>query len=257
VTNAMHIDIFTLFPEMFTGPLTESILKRAQEMGAFSLALHDIRTWTTDKHHTADDTPYGGGGGMIMKPEPIVTAVEEIVPQGSGIPVILLSPQGRTFTQPIAYELARHERLALVCGHYEGVDERAIELVITDELSIGDYVLTGGELAAMIIVDAVARLLPGVLGAPDAHRYDSHAMGLLEGPHYTRPPELRGLAVPDVLQSGHEANIDKWRRQQSLRRTWQRRPDLLLTAQLTKEDRAFLVTLAQEEVKQREMRHEQ
>lgn len=248
----MHIDIFTLFPAMFTGPLTESILKRAQEMGALSLDLHDIRTWTADKHHTADDTPYGGGGGMIMKPGPIVAAVEEIVPRDAGIPVILLSPQGRTFTQPIAYELAQHQRLALVCGHYEGVDERAIQLVITDELSIGDYVLTGGELAAMVIVDAVARLLPGVLGAPDAHRYDSHATGLLEGPHYTRPPEFRGLAVPDVLQSGHEARIDKWRRQESLRRTWQRRPDLLLTAELNKEDRAFLLTLAQEEIEQRD-----
>lgn len=247
----MHIDIFTLFPDMFTGPLTESILKRAQEMGALSLALHDIRAWTSDKHHTADDTPYGGGGGMIMKPGPIVAAVEEMVPRGAGIPVILLSPQGRTLTQPIAYQLARHERLALVCGHYEGVDERAIELVVTDELSIGDYVLTGGELAAMIVVDAVARLLPGVLGAPDAHRYDSHAMGLLEGPHYTRPPLFRELAVPDVLQSGHEANIDKWRRQESLRRTWQRRPDLLLTAELSKDDRAFLLTLAQEAVEQR------
>lgn len=252
----MHIDIFTLFPAMFTGPLTESILKRAQEMGALSLALHDIRAWTTDKHHTADDTPYGGGGGMIMMPGPIVTAVEEIIPQGAGVPVILLSPQGRTFTQPIAYELAQHERLALVCGHYEGVDERAIQTVITDELSIGDYVLTGGELAAMVVVDAVARLRPGVLGAPDAHRYDSHATGLLEGPHYTRPPEFRGLAVPDVLQSGHEANIEKWRRQESLRRTWQRRPDLLLTAQLTKEDRAFLLTLAQEEIERRGTRDE-
>ncbi len=250
----MHIDIFTLFPDMFTGPLTESILRRAQEMGALSLALHDLRAWTTDKHHTADDTPYGGGGGMIMKPGPIVAAVEEIVPQGAGIPVILLSPQGRTFTQPIAYELAQHERLALVCGHYEGVDERAIRLVITGELSIGDYVLTGGELAAMVIVDAMARLLPGVLGAPDAHRYDSHATGLLEGPHYTRPPEFRGLAVPDVLQSGHEANIDQWRRRESLRRTWQRRPDLLLTAQLSKEDRAFLLTLAQEEIERRSTR---
>jgi tRNA (guanine37-N1)-methyltransferase len=238
---------------MFSGPLTESIMKRAQERGAFSLALHDIRGWTTDRHHTADDTPYGGGGGMIMKPEPIIEAVEAIVPQGVGIPVILLSPQGRTLTQAIAYELAEHERLALVCGHYEGVDERAIQLVVTDELSIGDYVLTGGELAAMVIVDAVVRLLPGVLGAPDAHRTDSHAMGLLEGPHYTRPPEFRGLSVPDVLQSGHEAHIDKWRRQQALRRTWQRRPDLLLAAQLSKDDRAFLLTLAQEEIERRAM----
>ncbi|MBN1311151.1 MAG: tRNA (guanosine(37)-N1)-methyltransferase TrmD [Anaerolineae bacterium] len=250
----MHIDIFTLFPDMFTGPLTESILKRAQEMGKLSLRLHDIRSWTVDKHNTADDTPYGGGGGMIMKPEPIVAAVEDIVPQDADVPVILLSPQGRLFTQDIAYQLSQNEHIALVCGHYEGIDERVIELVITDEISIGDYVLTGGELAAMIIVDAVVRLLPGVLGAPDAHCYDSHSTGLLEGPHYTRPPMFHGLPVPDVLLSGHEANIEKWRRQASLRRTWQRRPDLLLTAELSKDDKAFLLTLAQEDIEQRGMR---
>ncbi|MBN1428403.1 MAG: tRNA (guanosine(37)-N1)-methyltransferase TrmD [Anaerolineae bacterium] len=244
----MHIDIFTLFPSMFTGPLTESILKRARETGKLSLALHDIRSWSVDKHHVVDDTPYGGGGGMIMKPEPIVAAIEDIIPRGTDIPVILLSPQGRVFTQDIAYRLSQNERLALVCGHYEGVDERAIDLVITDEISIGDYVLTGGELAAMIIVDAVVRLLPGVLGAPDAHRYDSHATGLLEGPHYTRPPMFRGQPAPDVLLSGHEAKIEKWRRQESLRRTWQRRPDLLLAAELSKDDKAFLFTLAQEEI---------
>jgi tRNA (guanine37-N1)-methyltransferase len=252
----MHIDVFTLFPDMFTGPLTESILKRAQEMGKLSLALHDIRSWTVDKHHTADDTPYGGGGGMIMKPEPIVAAVEDIVPQDADIPVILLSPQGRVFTQDIAYQLSQNERMALVCGHYEGIDERVIELVITDEISVGDYVLTGGELAAMIVVDAVVRLLPGVLGAPDAHCYDSHATGLLEGPHYTRPSTFRGQQVPDVLLSGHEANIEKWRRKESLRRTWQRRPDLLLAAELSKDDKAFLLTLAQEEIDQRGTRHE-
>ncbi|MEJ2149425.1 MAG: tRNA (guanosine(37)-N1)-methyltransferase TrmD, partial [Chloroflexota bacterium] len=157
----MHVDIFTLFPEMFEGPLTESILKRAQEMGALSIGLHDIRDYTTDRHHTADDTPYGGGGGMVMKVEPLVAAVEAVVPPDEGVPVILLSPQGRVFTQAVAQELAGYGRLALVCGHYEGVDERVRELVITDEISIGDYVLTGGELAAMVVVDAVARLLPG------------------------------------------------------------------------------------------------
>lgn len=250
----MHIDVFTLFPSMFAGPLTESILKRAQEMGMLSVALHDIRRYTTDRHHTADDTPYGGGGGMVMKPEPVVTAVEAAVPPG--VPVILLSPQGRVFTQDIAQELAQHERLALVCGHYEGVDERVRQLVVTDEISIGDYVLTGGELAAMVIVDAVARLLPGVLGDPDAPDKDSHAAGLLEHPHYTRPPEFRGLKVPEVLLSGHEARIAQWRRRESLRRTWQRRPDLLLTADLTDEDRAFLVTLAQEDIERRAGRAE-
>jgi tRNA (guanine37-N1)-methyltransferase len=249
---ALHIDIFTLFPGMFEGPLTESILKRAQEMGTLSIGLHDIRSYTTDRHHTADDTPYGGGGGMVMKVEPLVAAVEAVVPPGEGVPVILLSPQGRVFTQAVAQELAGYGRLALVCGHYEGVDERVRELVITDEISIGDYVLTGGELAAMVVVDAVARLLPGVLGDPDAPDKDSHATGLLEHPHYTRPPEFRELEVPEVLLSGHAANIEGWRRRESIRRTWQRRPDLLLDAPLTESDREFLYTLAEETIKRRE-----
>lgn len=247
----MHIDIFTLFPAMFEGPLTESILKRAQEMGALSIALHDIREYTTDRRHTADDMPYGGGGGMIMKVEPIVAAVEAAIPDRTGVPVISMSPAGRVFNQRIAVELSRHERIALLCGHYEGIDERAIQLVVTDEISMGDYVLTGGELAAMVVVDAVARLLPGVLGDPDAPDKDSHATGLLEHPHYTRPPEFRGLKVPEVLISGHEANVARWRRRESLRRTWQRRPDLLLTADLAEEDRRFLVTLAEEDIARR------
>lgn len=247
----MHIDIFTLFPEMFNGPLTESMLKRAQEMGALSVALHNIRDYTSDRHHTADGMPYGGGGGMVMMAEPIVTAVEAIVPQGAGIPVILLTPQGRLFDQQVAFDLARLPRLALVCGHYEGVDERVRQTVITDEVSVGDYVLTGGELAAMIVVDAVTRLLPGVLGDPTGAQDDSHASGLLEYPHYTRPPEFRGLKVPEVLLSGHEANIARWRRQQALRRTWQRRPDLLLRANLSEPDREYLLTLAQEEITRR------
>jgi tRNA (guanine37-N1)-methyltransferase len=247
----MHIDIFTLFPEMFSGPMTESILKRAQQSGALRIDLHNIRDWTTDKHHTADGTPYGGGGGMIMKVEPLVAAVESVIPSNAGIPVILMSPGGRVFTQKIAQELGRLDRFALVCGHYEGIDERAIELVITDQISIGDYVLTGGELAAMVIVDAAVRTIPGVLGDPEAAVDDSHATGLLEGPHYTRPPEFRGLAVPDVLQSGHEANIEKWRRQESIRRTWRHRPDLLLTADLTEKEREFLLTLAEEDIARR------
>jgi tRNA (guanine37-N1)-methyltransferase len=246
----MQIDVFTLFPEMFDGPLTESILKRAQETGALSVNLLNIRDWTTDKHHTADDTPYGGGGGMILKVEPLVSAIEATIPQGSGTPVILMSPQGRVFNQQIAKELSQHERIGLVCGHYEGIDERAIQLTITDEISIGDYVLTGGELAAMVIIDAVTRYLPGVLGDPDAPHKDSHATGLLEGPHYTRPPEFRGLGVPEVLQSGHEAKINEWRRHEAIRRTWQRRPELLLNAELTKKESWFLMELAKEEIEE-------
>ena len=250
----MHVDVFTLFPEMFAGPLTESILARAQEAGTLSVALHDFRRYATDRHHTVDDTPYGGGGGMVLKPEPLVAAIEDVVPQGVGVPVILLSPQGQVFDQKKAYELAALPRFALVCGHYEGVDERVRQTVITEELSIGDYVLTGGELAAMVIVDAVARLLPGVLGDPTGAAEDSHATGLLEHPHYTRPPEFRGLEVPDVLLSGHGANVERWRRQAALRRTWERRPDLLLTAPLTEEDRAYLLELARETVEARRAR---
>ncbi len=247
----VQIDVFTLFPGMFTGPLTESILRRAQEMSALTIVLHDIRDYTSDRHHTADDTPYGGGGGMIMKPEPIVAAVEAHIPPGQGIPVILLSPQGRVFSQQIAVELSTCPRLALICGHYEGIDERVRDLVVTDEISIGDYVLTGGELAAMVIIDAVARQLPGVLGDPQAAACDSHATGLLEHPHYTRPPEFRGLRVPNVLISGHRANVEQWRRREALRRTWQRRPELLLSADLTPADQQFLITLAEEHIARR------
>jgi tRNA (guanine37-N1)-methyltransferase len=247
----MHVDVFTLFPEMFEGPLTESILKRAQETGALTIALHNPRDYTTDRHRTVDDTPYGGGGGMVMKPEPLVAAVRGVLPPGEDVPVILMSPQGRRFEQSVAFELARLPRFALVCGHYEGVDERVRQTVITDEISIGDYVLTGGELAAMVVIDAVTRLLPGVLGDPTGAADDSHATGLLEYPHYTRPPEFEGLRVPEVLLSGHEANVARWRREQALRRTWQRRPDLLLSAPLTENDRQFLLTLAREEIARR------
>jgi len=244
----MHIDIFTLFPEMFAGPLTESILKRAQEGGLLRVDLRNIRDWTTDRHHTADDTPYGGGGGMIMKAEPIVAAVEAIIPAGQGVPVILMSPQGRVFTQAVAQELGHYGRIALVCGHYEGIDQRAIDLVITDEISIGDYVLTGGELAAMVIIDAVARTLPGVLGDPQAAIDDSHATGLLEGAHYTRPPEFRGMAVPETLVSGNHAHIEAWRRRAAIRQTWRRRPEMLITATLTEKEKQFLLELAKEEI---------
>ncbi len=243
----MHFDIFTLFPAMFQGILTESILKRAREKKLISILLHDIRSYTTDKHHICDDTPYGGGGGMVLKPEPIFRAVESPLGSPPCCPVVLLTPQGRPFTQTVAMELAQHPRLALVCGRYEGVDERVRQDLVTDEISVGDYVLTGGELGAMVILDAVSRLAPGVLGARWAAEDDSHATGLLEGPHYTRPADFRGWAVPEVLVSGDHARIQRWRREQALLRTWQRRPDLLAKAPLTDQDHAFLDTLNEEE----------
>lgn len=243
----MRFDIFTLFPEMFIGPFQESIIKRARERGLVEIIVHDIRTYARDKHRTTDDTPYGGGGGMVLKPEPIFEAVEDILGEAlEDTPVILLTPQGRLFTQEVARELATKERLALICGHYEGVDERVRQYLATDEISIGDYVLTGGELPAMVIVDAVTRLLPGALGDPSAAEADSHAMGLLEYPHYTRPYEFRGWRVPDILLSGHHGEVARWRRQQALRRTWERRPDLLEKAELTEEDLAFLEHLRSE-----------
>ena len=248
----MRIDLFTLFPAMFDAYLQESILKRAQAAGLLTVQTHNIRDWATDKHHVTDDAPYGGGGGMVMKPEPIFAAVESVLQipksQNPKIPIILLSPTGRKFTQSVARELAQQERLILICGRYEGVDERVREHLVTDEISIGDYVLTGGELAALVIIDAVARHLPGVLGAENAVEDDSHASGLLEYPHYTRPPEFRGWAVPGILQSGDHARVARWRREQSLRRTWQLRPDLLLTAELSEEDKRFLLKLAEEQI---------
>jgi tRNA (guanine37-N1)-methyltransferase len=225
----MHFDIFTLFPAMFQGPFTESILKRAQGRELLSIALHNIRDVTTDKHHIVDDYPYGGGAGMIMKPEPIFAAVEAVYQSG---PIILLAPQGRLFNQQIAHELAQESRITLLCGHYEGVDERVRQHLATDELSIGDYVLTGGELAAMIVVDAVSRLLPGVLAQDSTHE-ESHSANLLEYPQYTRPPEFRHWRVPDVLLSGHHEQIARWRRKESLRLTRERRPDLFARLDLS------------------------
>lgn len=238
----MKFDILTLFPGMFAGPFTESMLKRAKEAGLLSIALHDIREYTTDKHRTADDTPFGGGGGMVMKAEPLLAAIEAVRDDS---PVILMTPQGRPFTQEVAQELSQNERLLIVCGHYEGLDERARELGIDDEISIGDYVLTGGELPAMILVDAVVRLIPGVLGSELGAAQDSYATGLLEHPHYTRPAELRGDSVPAVLLEGHHAKIEAWRRRESLRRTWQRRPDLLMSASLSEDERWILAELAE------------
>jgi len=239
----MRFDIFSLFPEVFNAYLSTSILKRAQESKAIEVHIHNIRNWAIDKHHTTDDTPYGGGGGMVMKPDPVFAAVEDILGKPPHCPVILLSPQGRTFNQKIAFELAEQQHLALLCGRYESLDERIRQHLVTDTVSIGDYVLTGGELPALVLIDAVTRLLPGVLGDPDAAQDDSFASGLLEYPHYTRPPEFRGWKVPDVLLSGNHAEIDRWRRQQALSRTLQNRPDLLENAKLNKEDLAFLAAL--------------
>lgn len=235
----MHIDIFTLFPEMFQGVFDASIIKRAVEKGLVDIRLYNIRDWATGRHKITDDTPYGGGGGMIMKPEPIFAAVEE-VRSTSECPVILLSPQGRKFTQSIAQELSQHDRLMFICGRYEGVDERVRKHLATDEISIGDYVLSGGELAAMVVTDAVVRLLPCALGYESAAAEDSHATGLLEGPHYTRPLNFRGWTVPEILRSGHHANVARWRRLQALKRTLERRPDLLRQTQLTEDDKKVL-----------------
>ncbi len=244
----MHFDIFTLFPEMFSGAFDASIIRRARDMGRVAIALHNVRDYAADRHHVTDDTPYGGGGGMVMKPDPIWNAVEAVLgfdPAGraDAPPIILLTPQGRSFNQAVARELAAHERLLLLCGRYEGVDERVRQYLATDELSIGDYVLSGGEIPAMVVVDAVTRLLPGVLGDPGATMDDSLASGLLEYPHYTRPPVYRGHAVPDVLLSGHHGEVERWRRREALRRTRARRPDMLAGADLSQADREFLAGL--------------
>ncbi len=248
----MRVDILTLFPEMFPGYLNRSILQRAQDAGYLQVGLHNIRDYAQGKHQVTDEPPYGGGGGMVLKPQPLFAAVESVLEgednRSNTVPVILLTPQGRTFTQEVAQELAGEARLILLCGRYEGVDERVRQHLVSDEISIGDYVLTGGELAAMVIVDAVTRLLPGVLGAEGAADHDSYATGLLEGPHFTRPEQFRGWKVPEVLRSGHAAQITVWRRQQALQRTWQRRPELLLDTRLSEEDKLFLATLAGEDV---------
>lgn len=282
----MRFDILTLFPDMFTGPLTESILKRAVQASLIDIRLHDIRDYATDKHRTADDTPYGGGAGMVMKAVPLAAAIRSVSSQPSAVGsqqtpvgdhepaaairsdtqqeasdevgdeplenyphtpshrqlVIVMTPAGERFSQALAHELAGYDRLVLVCGHYEGVDERVVEALVDREISIGDYVLTGGELAAMVVVDAVARLVPGVIDAESTGE-ESHGGGLLEYPHYTRPAVWEGRDVPAVLLSGHHGEVAKWRRQQQLRRTLQRRPDMLAAAQLTEADRRYLRSL--------------
>jgi tRNA (guanine37-N1)-methyltransferase len=236
----MHFDVFTLFPGLITPYLEESILQRARENGLLHVDVHDIRAWAQDKHHVTDEPPYGGGGGMVMKVQPIFAAVEGVLGSPPECPVILMTPQGRPFTQRVVMELVQHPRIALLCGRYEGVDERVREHLVTDQISIGDFVLTGGELPALMVIDAVSRLIPGVLGDPDGAFDDSHATGLLEYPHYTRPPEFRGWRVPDVLVSGNHAVIARWRREQSLLRTYRRRPDLLESADLSDKDRKFI-----------------
>ena len=242
----MQFEVFTLLPEVFPSYLETSILKRAQERGLIEVHVHNIRDYTHDKHHTTDDMPYGGGGGMVMKPEPVFEAIESVLGTAvpaSNVPLILLTPQGRVFNQAIARELSQHPHIALICGRYEGIDERIREHLVTDEISVGDYVLTGGELPALILVDAVARLLPDVLGDPTGAEDDSHSMGLLEYPHYTRPPEFRGWKAPEILLSGDHGKIEKWRREQALERTFKKRLDLLAKADLSKEDKKFIESL--------------
>ncbi|MBM4443766.1 MAG: tRNA (guanosine(37)-N1)-methyltransferase TrmD [Chloroflexi bacterium] len=238
----MRIDILSLFPRMFEGPFGESIVKRAVDRGLVSIQVHNPREHTHDRHHTVDDSPYGGGDGMVMKPEPIFEAVESVTGLigREAVPVILLTPQGRLFSHDVAQELSREPNLVLVCGHYEGVDERVIRHLVTDEISIGEYVLTGGELAAMVVVDAVVRLLPGVLGSEGSARDDSYARGFLEYPQYTRPRVYRGWEVPEVLLSGNHQEIARWRSEEAIERTLLRRPDLLAKAVLSEEERSLV-----------------
>ena len=236
----MKFDVFTLFPEFFAGPLTSSILRRGQASGALQIGVHDIRNWAEGKHRVCDDYPFGGGAGMVMKAEPVAKAIESVLNFNAGpgengkvvkppCPVILMTPQGRPFSQAIARELSEQSHLALLCGHYEGIDERAVDLLVTDEISIGDYVLTGGEAAALVVIEAVARLVPGVLGNEASPLEESFSDGLLEAPCYTRPAVWRGQSVPEVLLSGHHGETARWKRREALKRTLERRPDLAET----------------------------
>jgi tRNA (guanine37-N1)-methyltransferase len=226
----MKICVLTLFPEMFEGPFSCGLFQKAIEKGVIEINIRNIRDYTHDKHHTTDDYPYGGGAGMVMKPEPIFEAVEAVkaeLPKNEKSPVILLTPQGRLFSHQVAKDLTQYDNLILICGEYEGIDERVREHLVTDEISIGDYVLSGGEIAAMVVVNTVVRLLPGFLGSPESLLTESHTDGLLEYPQYTRPPEFHGWSVPEVLLSGNHAEIAKWRMEQSIIRTKQRRPDMI------------------------------
>lgn len=238
----MRIDLLTLFPEFFLSPLNQSMLRRAQELGKVKFRVINLRDFATDRHQVTDDRPFGGGPGMVMKPEPLVAAIRRVRQEDPNTRVILLSPAGRLFDQDTAGQLAQVPGLLLVCGHYEGVDER-VRHFIDDEISVGDYVLTGGEIPALVVVDAVTRLIPGVLGNEAATAEESFQTGLLEYPHYTRPREFEGLTVPEVLLSGDHARIARWRREQALRRTRALRPELLEKAALSPDDREFLATL--------------
>ncbi|MBM3499001.1 MAG: tRNA (guanosine(37)-N1)-methyltransferase TrmD [Armatimonadetes bacterium] len=239
----MRIDILTIFPGPVRSMLGYSIIGRARERGALTVEVHDLRDWTTDRHRSTDDYPYGGGAGMVMKPEPVCEAVDDLRGRTGARRVVYLTPQGRPLTQALVEELAAEEALILVSDHYEGLDERARQLVITDEISLGDYLLTGGELPALVLTDAVARLQPDVLGSLASTDEESFVDGLLEYPHYTRPREYRGLEVPEVLAGGNHAAIRAWRRRESIRRTWERRPDLLEHAELDDDDETFLAEL--------------
>ncbi|MBX9972384.1 tRNA (guanosine(37)-N1)-methyltransferase TrmD [Cytobacillus firmus] len=244
----MNIDVLTLFPEMFEGVFGHSILKKAAENEAVKYNVVNFREYADNKHKTVDDYPYGGGAGMVLKPQPIFDAVDDLRSKSGASPrVILLCPQGERFTQKKAEELAEMDHLIFVCGHYEGYDERIREHVVTDEISIGDFVLTGGELGAMVVIDSVVRLLPGVLGNEESHLKDSFSTGFLEHPHYTRPADFRGIKVPDVLMSGNHRLVDEWRAKESLRRTYVRRPDLLENAELTKEQKKWLDEIKKED----------
>jgi tRNA (guanine37-N1)-methyltransferase len=237
---ALRFDVFTLFPGMFSGPLDESILRRARDRGLIEVAVHDIREWTSDRHRTADDTPYGGGAGMVMMAPPIVSAVEETLGHDLGVTrVLAMSAGGRQFNQSLAQELSRAPRIAIICGRYEGIDDRAIQVLGAEEISIGDYVLTGGELAAAVVIDAVSRLVPGVIDAASVIE-ESHQGHMVEYPHYTRPFSFRGIEVPSILLSGHHAEIARWRHEQALRRTVRFRPDLVARSELSAADQAIV-----------------
>ena len=238
--------VLTLFPEMIQQTLSHSIMGRAQKEGHFSVEAINIRDYTLNKQKHVDDYPYGGGAGMVMQAQPIYDAYQSIAEKAQGARVVYMTPQGRPFTQRIAEELSQEENLVFLCGHYEGIDERIIEEIVTDEISLGDFVLTGGELAAITIIDAVSRLVPGVLGKEDSFADESFSDGLLEYPQYTRPPVFHGKEVPEILLSGHHVNIAKWRREQSLIRTVKKRPDLLETAELTAKERQFVERLQEE-----------
>jgi tRNA (guanine37-N1)-methyltransferase len=245
----LNFEVLTLFPGILEGPLNESILKRGREKGLLNVAVRNIRDYTEDRHKTADDSPYGGGAGMVLKPEPVFKVFESLKAEhpGEEFLTILLSPQGGLFNQQRAERLSEeNRRIVLLCGHYEAIDERVINAIVDEELSIGDYVLTGGELAALVVIDATIRLLPGVLGDEESAYRDSFSDGLLDHPHYTRPAEFRGMKVPEVLLSGNHAGIEKWRRREALRATLLKRPDLLEAADLTEEDLEMLESLKKE-----------